>query len=176
MAHDARGGHYYRNATAIPCEVARLSFSTASLHNRHMDKMRVLFLCNRNSARSQMAEGLLRHMAGARFEAYSAGIEPDRLQPLAVKAMQELGIDISGQRSKSLREYMGKVHFSYLITVCSDAENKCPTTFPGMGRRIFWDVADPVAAAGSEDERLAAFRVARDDLSARIGQWLASQP
>jgi arsenate reductase (thioredoxin) len=141
-----------------------------------MDKMRVLFLCNRNSARSQMAEGLLRHMASDRFEAYSAGIEPDRLQPLAVKAMQEIGVDISGQRSKGLREYMGQIHFSYLITVCSEAEKKCPTTFPGMGKRLFWDVADPVAATGSEEERLAAFRVARDDLSVRLENWLASQP
>jgi len=145
------------------------------LHNRGMDKTRVLFLCNRNSARSQMAEGLLRHIAGDRFEVHSAGIEPDRLQPLAVKAMQEVGIDISGQRSKSLREYMGQVHFSYLITVCSEAEKKCPTTFPGMGKRLFWDVADPVAVTGSDEERIAAFRAARDELSARLEEWLATQ-
>ena len=122
-----------------------------------------------------MAEGLLRHIAGDRFEVHSAGIEPDRLQPLAVKAMQEVGIDISGQRSKSLREYMGQVHFSYLITVCSEAEKKCPTTFPGMGKRLFWDVADPVAVTGSDEERIAAFRAARDELSARLEEWLATQ-
>jgi len=141
-----------------------------------MDKGRVLFLCNRNSARSQMAEGLLRHMAGDRFEAYSAGIEPSAVHPLAVTAMREMGIDISGQRSKSLHEYMGKVHFSHLITVCSVAEAKCPTTFPGMGHRLFWDIADPVDPSGSSDEQLARFRAARDALAERLTDWLTTQP
>ena len=141
-----------------------------------MDKGRGLFLCNRNSARSQMAEGLLKHMAGDRFGAYSAGVEPSAVQPLAVKAMQELGIDISGHRSKRLSEYMGKVHFSHLIPVCSEAERKCPTTFPGMGHRLFWHIADPVGFSGSEEEQFARFRSARDDLAARLTQWLSTQP
>lgn len=141
-----------------------------------MDRGRVLFLCNRNSARSQMAEGLLRHMAGDRFETYSAGIEPASVHPLAIRAMQEIGIDISGQHSKSLQEYMGKVHFSHLITVCSVAEAKCPTTFPGMGRRLFWDVADPVGPSRSEEESLARFREARDTIAGRLREWLSTQP
>ncbi|MBN1152773.1 MAG: arsenate reductase ArsC [Dehalococcoidia bacterium] len=140
-----------------------------------MDRTRVLFLCNRNTARSQMAEGLLRHMADDRFEAFSAGIEPDVIHPMAIEVMREIGIDISGQRSKSLQEYMGKVHFSYLITVCSEAERKCPTTFPGMGHRLFWDIADPVAATGSTAEKLQRFRQARDEISERLAQWIAAQ-
>jgi len=122
-----------------------------------------------------MAEGLLRSMAGDRFEAYSAGIEPATVHPLAVKAMQEIGIDISGQRSKSLHEYMGKVHFSYLITVCSEAEKQCPTTFPGMGRRLFWNIPDPVGSSGSEEESPARFRQARDDIAARLREWLSTE-
>lgn len=123
-----------------------------------------------------MAEALLRQMGGERFEAYSAGIAPDAVHPLAVRAMHELGIDISRQHSKSLRQYMGKVHFSYLITVCSEAESKCPTTFPGMGQRLFWDIPDPVVAKGSEEERLSYFRAARDDIAARLTQWLSTLP
>ena len=92
-----------------------------------MDKMRVLFLCTANSARSQMAEAFLRSYAGDRYEAYSAGLEPKEIHPLTKKVMDEIGIDISGQYSKSLKDYMGKIHFGYLITVCADADEKCPT-------------------------------------------------
>ncbi len=153
-----------------------MSFQIDSSHNPHMDKMRVLFLCTHNSARSQIAEGLLRHMAGDRFEAHSAGIEPDAVHPLAVKVMQEAGMDISAQRSKSLQEYLGKVHFSHLITVCSEAEKKCPSTFPGMGRRLFWDIPDPAEIPGTEEERIAGFREARDDIARRLRQFISSQP
>ena len=108
-----------------------------------MNKIRVLFLCSTNSARSQMAEAFLRSYAGDRFEAHSAGIEPKEIHPLTKKVMDEIGIDISGQYSKSLKDYMGKIHFGYLITVCDEADKKCPTTFPGMGQRLRWSLEDP---------------------------------
>ena len=99
-------------------------------------KMRVLFLCTGNSARSQMAEALLRHYAGDRFEAYSAGLEPKGMNPLTVRTMEEIGIPLTGQYSKDVREYMGKLHFGYLITVCANAAERCPTTFPGVAQRM----------------------------------------
>jgi arsenate reductase len=99
-------------------------------------KTRVLFLCTGNSARSQMAEAFLRYYAGDRFEAYSAGLEPKGMNPLTIRAMEEIGIPLTGQYSKDVREYMGKVHFGYLITVCANAEERCPTTFPGVGQRL----------------------------------------
>ena len=104
-----------------------------------MNKIRVLFLCTTNSARSQMAEAFLRSYAGDKYEAYSAGVEPKEIHPLTRKVMDEIGIDISSQHSKALKDYMGKIHFGYLITVCSEADAKCPTTFPGMGQRVRWD-------------------------------------
>ena len=99
-----------------------------------MRKQKVLFLCTQNSARSQMAEGFLRHLAGDRFEVYSAGIDPtDGIHPCAIEAMSEVGIDISDQYPKGLRTYLGKEFFNYLIIVCARAEEKCPKTFPGVG-------------------------------------------
>ena len=97
-----------------------------------MNKIRVLFLCTGNSARSQMAEAFLRSYAGDRYEAYSAGLEPKEIHPLTKKVMDEIGIDISGQNSKSLKDYMGRLHFGYLITVCSQADANCPTAFPDL--------------------------------------------
>ena len=99
-----------------------------------MRKQKVLFLCTQNSARSQMAEGFLRHLAGDRFEAYSAGIDPtEEIHPCAVEAMEEVGIDITAQHPKGLRTYMAKQGFNYLIIVCARAEERCPKTFPGVG-------------------------------------------
>ena len=107
-------------------------------------KQNVLFLCTQNSARSQMAEGLLRHLAGDRFEAYSAGIDPtDEIHPCAVEAMREVGIDISDQYPKGLKTYMGKMSFNYLIIVCARAEERCPKTFPGVGTTFSWIFDDP---------------------------------
>jgi arsenate reductase (thioredoxin) len=107
-------------------------------------KQRVLFLCTQNSARSQMAEGFLRDLAGDRFEAYSAGIDPtDEIHPCAVEAMSEVGIDISEQYPKGLRTYLGKMGFNYLIIVCARAEERCPKTFPGVGARFSWVFEDP---------------------------------
>lgn len=131
-------------------------------------KSNILFLCTGNSARSQMAEGLLRHHAPDRFEVFSAGLDPKGVNPLAVSAMDEIGIDISGQRSKSLSEYMGRMHFAFVITLCSNAERACPAVFPGMGIRMHWDLEDPSAATGTEEERMKAFRRVRDQIAGRI--------
>ena len=140
-----------------------------------MDKMRVLFLCTGNSARSQMAEAFLRTYASDTFEAYSAGLEPRPIRPEAIAVMKELGIDMAGQHPKSLHDFMGKVHFSYLITMCQEAEDRCPTTFPGMGKREAWNIDDPAAHEGTEEERLAKYREARDAINSHMKQWLEAQ-
>lgn len=140
-----------------------------------MARPRVLFLCTGNTARSQMAEGLLRTLAPDRFEAFSAGLDAQGVNPLAIAVMAERDIDISGQRSKTLAEYLGRLHFGYLITVCDRAERKCPT-FPGMGTRLRWPIPDPALAEGGEEERLAVFRSVRDALEARIRLWLENDP
>ena len=127
-------------------------------------RTRVLFLCTHNSARSQMAEGLLRHLAGDRFEAFSAGTEATRVRPEAIRAMGELGVDISGQRSETLDRYLGEF-FDFVVTVCDDANESCPV-FPGAKTRLHWSFPDPSSAA--EAERLPAFREARDGIRARI--------
>ncbi len=136
---------------------------------------RVLFLCTGNSARSQMAEAFLRKYAGDRFEAHSAGLEPKALNPLTVRVMEEVGVDMSGHRSKGVEEYLGKVLFQYLITVCDDADKNCPTTWPGVSQRLHWSFEDPAAFEGTEDEKLAKFRQVRDLIEARIQEWLAQQ-
>ena len=126
----------------------------------------MLFLCTHNSARSQMAEGLLRHLAGDRFEVMSAGTEATHVRPLAVRAMQELAIDISGQESKTLERYLGEP-FDYVVTVCDEANEACPV-FPGAKRRLHWSFKDPSQATGGEEERLRAFRTVRDEIKERI--------
>jgi arsenate reductase (thioredoxin) len=130
------------------------------------EKARVLFVCTHNSARSQMAEGLLRHLAGDRFEAHSAGTEATHVRPLTIRAMDEIGVDISGQESKTLERYLGEP-FDYVITVCDDANEACPF-FPGAKERLHWSLPDPSAAKGSEEERLAVFRSVRDQLRDRV--------
>jgi len=130
------------------------------------NKSRVLFLCTHNSARSQMAEGLLRAWAGDRFEVASAGVEATEVRPLAIRAMAELGIDISGQTSKRLEGFVGEA-FDYAITVCDEAREACPY-FPGAGTTLHWRFDDPSAATGSEEDRLAVFRRVRDEIGARI--------
>jgi arsenate reductase (thioredoxin) len=139
-----------------------------------MDKARVLFLCTHNSARSQIAEALLRHDAGDRFDVYSAGLEPSEINPLTHKVMEEIGIDMQGQYAKPLTIYMGKIHFGYLITVCSKAEERCPI-FPGMGVRLHWPFDDPAAFEGSEEQKLDEFRRVRDQIQARIQAWITEQ-
>jgi len=138
-----------------------------------MRKTKVLFLCTGNSARSQMAEAFLRQYAGDRFEVYSAGLEPKGINPYTIRVMEEAGIPLDGHRSKVLSEYMGQVHFGYMITVCADAEEKCPSVFPGMGQRLHWGFEDPAAFVCSEEKTLAKFREVRDQIDERIEGWLA---
>lgn len=133
-------------------------------------KKRVLFLCTHNSARSQMAEGLLRKMAGDRFEVFSAGTEVTRVHPLAIEAMRESGIDITGHSSKTLDAFRGE-HFDYVITVCDRANESCPI-FPGDTERIHWSFDDPSAGTGSDEERLRAFRAIRDAIAQRLRMFL----
>jgi arsenate reductase len=125
-------------------------------------KERVLILCTGNSARSQMAEGLLRHEASGRFEVHSAGTKPGHVRPEAITVMNELGIDISGQRSKHVNEFKGQV-FDYVLTVCDNANETCPV-FPGQTKRIHKSFEDPAAFQGTEAERLALFRRVRDEI------------
>jgi len=134
-------------------------------------KRRVLFLCTGNSARSQMAEGLVNHFLGDRWEAYSAGTKPaGYVHPLAVRAMAELGVEIGGQRSKSVDEFRD-APFDLVITVCDDADRNCPVWL-GRGRRVHIGFPDPAAATGSEAQRLAVFREVRDGLRQRILSYL----
>lgn len=137
------------------------------------NKTRVLFICTGNSARSQMAEALLRRHGGERFEVHSAGLEPKGINPFTRQVLEEMGIDIAGHSSKDLKTYLGKLHFGYLITVCSNAEERCPI-FPGVSTRLYWPFDDPAAVSGSDAEKLAAFREARDQIEERILAWLAT--
>jgi arsenate reductase (thioredoxin) len=136
------------------------------------ERAKVLFLCTHNSARSQMAEGLLRDLAGDRFEVMSAGTEATLVRPLAIQAMDELGIDISGQESKTLDRYLGE-SIDYVITVCDEDNEACPF-FPGARRRLYWSLEDPAQATGSEEERLGVFRRVRDEIRQRIEQELVN--
>lgn len=134
-------------------------------------KPRVLFLCTHNAARSQMAEGIMRHLSRGAVDVYSAGTEPSHVHPLAVDAVRRLlDIDISGQRSKHLNEFVGQ-HFDYVITVCDRAREACPV-FPGDPERIHWSFDDPAAVPGSEDDRYRAFRKVATELATRIRQLL----
>jgi arsenate reductase (thioredoxin) len=134
--------------------------------------MRVLFVCTHNSARSQMAEGMLRAWGGDRFEAASAGTEATAVRPEAIAAMAELGIDIRGQTSKTIERYL-RVELDWLVTVCDQARESCPT-LPGVRRQAHWDVEDPSGATGSDEARLAAFRVARDVLADHVRELIAT--
>ena len=134
---------------------------------------RVLFLCTHNSARSQMAEGLLRALGGDRFEPFSAGTEATHVRPLAIRAMAELGIDISAQESKTLDRYLGD-RFDAVITVCDQANESCPV-FGGARQRLHWSFPDPSTAEGSEDEQLAVYRQVRDAIRVRIEAELLQQ-
>lgn len=129
-------------------------------------KERVLIVCTGNSARSQMAEGLFRRALGDRFEVYSAGTKPTSVRPEAIDVMQEIGIDISGHRSKSVDEFLGQ-KFRYVITVCDNAKESCPV-FPGRAERIHWSFQDPAEAQGTEEERRAVFRRIRDQIADRV--------
>jgi arsenate reductase len=136
--------------------------------------IRVLFLCEGNADRSQMAEGLLRARGGQRFEVHSAGIDPRPLDPLAVAAMQEIGIDISQQPSKHLNDYED-MQFDYVVTLCEQVVGSC-LDFARDGHTLHWYCSDPAGVTGSDVERLAAFRQARDELKAHLDAWIGAHP
>jgi arsenate reductase len=136
----------------------------------------VLFLCTHNSARSQMGEAWLRHLAGDRFEVLSAGTEPSRLHPLAARVMAEVGVDLSGHASKGLAGILGHVPVRYAIIVCARASRECPRIYPALGEVLHWPFDDPAAATGTEEEQLAAFRRVRDEIGERLRAWLPTLP
>ena len=136
-------------------------------------KQRVLFLCTHNSARSQMAEGLLRARDGERFEAFSAGTEATHVRPLAIRAMAELGIDISGQQSKTLDRYLNE-QFDAVVTVCDQANEACPVFF-GARQRLHWSFPDPSKAEGTEEQQLEVYRQVRDAIRERIERELLAE-
>lgn len=138
-----------------------------------MEKTRVLFLCTHNSARSQMAEGFLRAMAGDRFEAQSAGTEKTSVNPLAIRVMAERGIDLRGHASKVYDGLMQE-RWDYLVTVCDDANERCPFV-PGSVKRLHWSFEDPSRARGTEEERLRVFRRVRDQIEQRLAEWLQNR-
>jgi arsenate reductase len=137
------------------------------------ERIEVLILCTGNSARSQMAEGLLRNMAGDATEVASAGVAPTRIRPEAIEAMKEIGIDISNHRSKSIDELITQA-FDYVITVCDNANQHCPM-FPSACRRIHWSIEDPATVAGDDETRLEAFRRARDELRERLDKFIEDE-
>ena len=134
--------------------------------------MSVLFICTGNSARSQMAEALLKHYGSNRFEVYSAGLDPREINPYARHVMKEIGMDLIGQYSKHIDAYIGKKHFDYLITLCSDAEKRCPGVLPGIGEKLHWPFEVPAVLVGSESETLTRFRGIRDQIEKHIKTWL----
>jgi arsenate reductase len=138
-----------------------------------VSKQRVLFLCTHNSARSQMAEGFLRALAGDRFEVASAGTQATRVHPLALRAMADVGIDLGGHTSKIVDELVEQP-WDYVITVCDAANEACPV-FPGKSSRLHWSFEDPSQATGSEGERLEAFRQVRDQIQRRIADWIGTR-
>ena len=136
-------------------------------------RKRVLILCTGNSCRSQIAEGFWRHYAGDRWDVYSAGIFPVGVNPLAIKAMAEVGIDISGHKSQAVHEFIDQP-FDLLITVCGNADRHCPS-FPSVRRKEHWPFDDPIEVAGDEEERTWQFRCVRDQIGAKIREWLEQE-
>lgn len=136
-----------------------------------MESPKLIFLCTGNSARSQMAETFLKKHAGEHFEVYSAGFEPQGINPFTIKVMEELGYDLKDQYSKELKEFLGKVHFEIVITVCEKAEKTCPI-IPGVTTRLFWSFEDPAAYEGTEQEKIDKFRQIRDQIHQQIQVWL----
>jgi len=136
-------------------------------------KQRVLFLCTSNSARSQMAEAFLRHYASERFEVHSAGLEPKEINPLTVRVMEEIGYSMAEHTSKGVNIYLGKLHFHYLITVCDNAEQNCPTMWPGVSQHLHWSFEDPAAFKGSEEEKLVKFREIREQIEQKVLELVA---
>lgn len=136
------------------------------------EKVKVLFLCTDNSCRSQISEAWLRTLGGEKFEVYSAGLEPHGVNPNTIAVMEEIGYNMSDHRSKHIDVYIGKIEFDYLISVCGEAERNCPY-FPGMGERLHWDIEDPAAFEGTDEEKMTVFRQTRNLIKTQIEDWLA---
>lgn len=138
-----------------------------------MEKKHVIFLCTGNSARSQMAEAFLRHYGDDQYIAHSAGLEPKGINPLTIQVMQEVGISLEGHHSKPPTEFLARVPIRYAIIVCERAERECPRLWPFGAVVLSWPFDDPAAFEGSEEARLEKFRTVRDEIEARIKEWLA---
>lgn len=137
-----------------------------------MSKQNILFLCAHNAARSQMAEALLRKHAGDRFDVVSAGLEPTTVHPLTVRAMNEVGLDLSGHQAKGLDGILGKTAFQLAIIVCERTQKNCPHIYPFAMQRLYWPFEDPAGLQGTEEEQLQKFRDVRNQIEARILDWL----
>ena len=135
-------------------------------------KQGILFLCTHNAARSQMAEVLLRHLAGDRFDVYSAGLEPTAVHPLTRQVLIEAGMDVSGLQAKGVNQFLGKASVQYAIVVCTEGEWQCPRLFPFAVGNMRWPFEDPVQVSGTDAERLTAFRRVRDTIEVRLRTWL----
>lgn len=153
--------------------------TTENLYDHQQDrvaKTKVLFLCTGNSARSQMAEAFMRKYAGDRYEVHSAGLAPKGINPYTIRVMDEIGVDLSAQRSKDISVYLGRMNFGYLFTVCARGEPDCPTTFlNSSGEWIEWNFEDPVAFMGTDEAKLAKFRTIRDQIDQHLRDWLAAR-
>ncbi|MHA1979992.1 MAG: arsenate reductase ArsC [Promethearchaeota archaeon] len=136
-----------------------------------LNKTKLIVLCNGNSARSQMAEAFLRRYASKRFDIYSAGFEPKGVNPYTIKVMEEIGYDMSSHYSKSLNQYLDKIHFKIVITVCQKAEEMCPI-IPGVEIKLFWSFEDPASFEGTEKEKFIKFRKIRDKIHEHVKSWL----
>jgi thioredoxin type arsenate reductase len=159
-------GMYFAAGESLHPGISDQPYVASDTETGHGRRVRVLFLCTHNSARSQMAEGILRHLGREKVEVHSAGTVETRVHPLAIAAMAEKSIDISGQRSKHMDELSGQ-EFDYVVTVCDNARESCPL-FPGAPEQIHWSIADPSVVKGDEATRLRAFRIASDELMTRI--------
>lgn len=151
---------------------ANLRFSGILKSEVNMD--RVLFLCTGNSARSQMAEAFLREYAGDRFEVHSAGLSPSVINPYTYAVMAEQGLFLEGQRSKGVEEYLGKLLFQYVITVCDHADENCPTVWMTVANRLHWSFEDPAKFEGTEEQKLAKFRKVRDQIEKQVKSFIKS--
>ena len=137
-----------------------------------MERERVLFLCAHNAARSQLAEALLRHLSGDRFEVCSAGLQPTEIHPLTRRVLDEIGVDTTALRAECLETYMAKVSVQYAIVVCERTQAQCPRLYPFAQRTLYWPLEDPVSSPGSPEERLEKFRDIRDQIEDRLRAWL----
>ena len=137
-----------------------------------MNLARLVIICTQNSARSQMAEAFFKKYCSDVLEVHSAGFEPAEVNPLAKQVMDEIGIDISEQRSKSVREFLGRMQFGYVIAVCKKAEGRCPTIFPGVRKLFSWPFDDPAAVEGTDEEKLEKFREVRDQIEIKVQEFV----